>query len=148
MPTTENVEVLLMELHGVGKASKALLGRNPAPGLTTATAAVLSVLVRTGERRCGDLAALVDVDPSVVSRQLGELERHGYAGRRPDPADGRASLSFATDAGRALFQDLRDHHAAAVAESLTDWNDDEITGLTSALRRLTTDLHQMRKASA
>jgi DNA-binding MarR family transcriptional regulator len=148
MPTTETVETLLAELHSLGKASRSLLGRYPGPGLTLATASVLNVLARTGEHRCGDVAALMGVDASVVSRQLAELERHGYAGRRPDPADGRASLSFATDAGRELLVQLRESHARSVAESLSEWSDDEISDLTHRLRRLGSDLHQTRKALA
>src|SRR5688572_27772709 len=49
--------------------------------------AVLGLLARAGERRLGQVAAHLEVDPSVASRQVATLEQLGYVTRRPDPAD-------------------------------------------------------------
>src|SRR3954471_12934064 len=46
------------------------------------------------------LAGLLEVDLSVVSRQVRSLEDAGFVQRETDPQDARAALVSATDAGR------------------------------------------------
>jgi DNA-binding MarR family transcriptional regulator len=142
MPTaaTESVTAILHELSAIARTSRHLLGDAPLPGLTPATAAMLGLLVRRGDRRCGDIADELGVDASSVSRKLAELERLGLVRRRPDPADGRAWLNSPTPAGRTALELLRDRYLAAVASSLETWTDGELAGLAAALRRLHADL--------
>lgn len=143
MPVTpETTEALLTQLHRLGRAGKWVGGRRPLPQITVAGAALLAHLVRDGESRCGDIADFLGVDASVVSRQLADLERRGFAARRPDPHDGRAALAYATEHGRALLADLRDHQIRAVADQLRDWDDDDVARLVRTLHHLENDLQR------
>jgi DNA-binding MarR family transcriptional regulator len=62
------------------------------PELSRGDIIALGVLEVRGAIRCGQMAAALAVDPSVVSRQLASLTQLGLVERHPDPADGRAEL--------------------------------------------------------
>ena len=142
--STDAVEAIFGELYAINRTSRSLLGDTPHPGLTPPTAGLLSLLVKDGERRSGDLADALGIDPSSVSRKLADLERLGLVARRPDPVDGRAWLNSATAAGRAALRDMRDRYVATATAALGAWSDGELTSLASALRRLHTDLTTTR----
>ncbi|MDO8308182.1 MAG: MarR family transcriptional regulator [Actinomycetota bacterium] len=72
-----------------------MLHQQGAPG----TALVMH-LVRRGAMRSCDLASAMNLDQSTVSRHLAHLDSAGLVNRSPDPADGRAQLVAATEAGR------------------------------------------------
>lgn len=67
----------------------------------------LADLLDEGELRLGEIAERRGVDQSVVSRQVGEMQAHALVCRRPDPADGRASLVRLTPAGHELLDQAR-----------------------------------------
>ena len=104
-------------------------------------AGVLNLLTREGEQRLGRVAAHLEVDPSVASRQVATLEQLGLVTRRPDPADGRAQLLAVSEAGRAASAGYRALRARWVAEALRDWDDAEVAHLTARLKQLVADLH-------
>lgn len=54
--------------------------------------------------RMQDLGERVVLSRSRVSRLVDDLERDGLVERRPDPADGRATLAHLTPAGRRMFR--------------------------------------------
>ena len=56
----------------------------------------------TGPQRQADLAIAFDTDSASMTRTVQRLERAGFVRRRPDPADGRATLVESTPAGTAL----------------------------------------------
>src|SRR3954469_9040377 len=107
-------------------------------GLDAAAFPLLHTLVRCGPRRQGELAEQALLDPSTVSRYVGQLARAGYVERRPDPQDGRAGQLAragyvergpapqdgravqlaATEAGTAVAHELGARRQAAVAEAL------------------------------
>jgi DNA-binding MarR family transcriptional regulator len=64
-------------------------------------------LIGPEEHRLSELAELRNVDQSVISRQIGELEAQGLVCRRPDPADRRASLVRLTPDGLVLLEQAR-----------------------------------------
>ncbi|WP_020579150.1 MarR family winged helix-turn-helix transcriptional regulator [Actinopolymorpha alba] len=107
---------------------------------------VLSVLSRSDDMRVGQLAETLQVDMSVASRQLAQLEAQGYVGRRPDPDDGRAHLVFLTEAGRHELDNVRGHVVRHFETALREWTDDDLTVLTKQLDRLRADLDQARRA--
>lgn len=104
-------------------------------------AAVLGLLAREGEQRLGQVAAHLEVDPSVASRQVATLEELGLVTRRPDPADGRAHLLAVSEAGLAALDGYRAVRARWVAEALDGWDDAEVAHLAARLQRLVADLH-------
>jgi DNA-binding MarR family transcriptional regulator len=65
--------------------------------------------------RPSQLADHVGITKQSVNDLLGHLERHGYLGRVPDPADGRARVIRLTSKGRRLEETI---HAEARAAQL------------------------------
>ncbi|AXB42516.1 MarR family winged helix-turn-helix transcriptional regulator [Amycolatopsis albispora] len=107
--------------------------------------ALLSLLHRDGEQRLGRLAARLDVDPSVISRQVAPLERAGLVRRRPDPGDGRAGLLAVTEDGDRYLCAHQRRWAELVATALTDWAEEDAEALIAGLRRLTADIRAVRE---
>lgn len=89
--------IRLIRLIERGKVAKAR-----EDGVERAAYVLLARLVIEGPHRSNALAEAVHSDPSTVSRQIATLVRIGYVERRPDPADGRASLLILTARARAF----------------------------------------------
>lgn len=105
---------------------------------------VLFHLVKSGAMRSSALAEMVCSDPSTISRQTASLVEHGLVERRPDPDDGRAVQLAATDAGRALFDQMRAERDGLIASVLIDWDPADVASLAHLLDRFTTDLEHHR----
>lgn len=110
------------------------------PDHSTSALWTLSLLDRAGSVRLGALAALGQVDSSVISRQVAHLEECGLVERAPDPDDGRASLLSVTDAGHRVLDEGRGQLADVLAARLGEWEAPEIEALASTLQRLLADL--------
>lgn len=93
-------------------------------------------LLADGDRRPGDLAAELQIAPSVVSRALVPLERDGQIERRLDPADARSFRLALTEAGRARLTRRRELIQAKIERLLQDWPEEDITTMTTLMRRL------------
>lgn len=143
MITAATATELLEVLRTVLRAGRVARTLPPDDGdLPGWTVALLGLLERTGEQRLGQLAAHLEVDVSVVSRQVATLVATGLITRRPDPVDGRAQLLAITDAGRAAVDRHRARRARWVAEALAGWEDDEVRRMAEQLRHLVHDLSQ------
>ena len=78
-----------------------------------------------GPVRPTTLAGLLEVDLSVVSRQVRSLEDAGFVQRETDPQDARAALISATDAGRTAFERTKQQRTEVLDEVLAEWPEDE-----------------------
>ena len=65
---------------------------------------VLVQVHRRGTLRMGDLAGRLGVAARTLTDMVDGLERDGLLARRPDPADGRATLLELTPAAQADFE--------------------------------------------
>jgi DNA-binding MarR family transcriptional regulator len=101
-------------------------------------------LVKDGPRRQGELAESVLLEPSTVSRRVGQLVQLGYVERRADPGDGRAVQLVATAAGQAVFDQLRARREEVFRQLLGRWDDDDVEDLAVLLTRLNDDLETYR----
>ena len=113
-------------------------------GIEWAGSMLMFNLCKDGPQRSSALAAAVCVDPSTVSRQIGDLVDLGLVERRADPRDGRATLLAATEAGEAQYQLLHEQRNRAFAFMLADWSDDDVSALVDLLRRLNDTLVDSR----
>ena len=141
MITAATADELLELLRAIVRASRTThlgLESDDMPGWKTA---VLGLLAREGEQRLGQVAAHLEVDPSVASRQVAMLEQRGLVTRRPDPADGRAQLLAVSEAGLAVLDGYRALRARWVVEALDGWDDAEVAHLAARLQELIADLH-------
>ena len=97
----------------------------------------LFLLGQGGPTRPGDLARNLRVSAAAVSKLTDRLVRGGYALRRPDPDDARASLITLTEAGTDAAQALYDEGERMFADLLADWPAAEATKFAVLLIRFT-----------
>ncbi|MCH1867934.1 MarR family winged helix-turn-helix transcriptional regulator [Nocardioides sp. CFH 31398] len=89
--------------------------------------------------RMGELAHLSGGAPSRLSNAAKRFEERGWLTRRPDPADGRATLATLTDAGLDVVRAAAPLHARAVREVVVDrLDDDDLAALVRIAGRLGT----------
>jgi DNA-binding MarR family transcriptional regulator len=87
-----------------------------------------------GPLRITSLAALLEVDLSVASRQVKALEDAGFVRRAPDPADARAALVSATDAGQSALELVRAQRREVLGEVLGEWLEEDQESFVRLLR--------------
>ncbi|WP_026910075.1 MarR family winged helix-turn-helix transcriptional regulator [Patulibacter minatonensis] len=97
---------------------------------------VLSAVERIGPARISDVAADVQVNLSVASRQIQALQDEGFVDRVADPHDGRSSLVAITDDGTAKLAGAHQRLLDALGIAVADWDHDEVTGLADGIVRL------------
>jgi DNA-binding MarR family transcriptional regulator len=78
-----------------------------AAGLTPTKSSILFTVTRRGPIGLSELAAAEAVNPTMLSRVVGNLTDAGLLERTPDPSDRRAALVSATASGRALADRIR-----------------------------------------
>ena len=71
--------------------------------------------------RVSELADLVALDASTLSRLTRNLEQLGYLTRSPDPRDGRAARWHISDRGDAEMRHALHLRAAMIAQVLEGW---------------------------
>jgi DNA-binding MarR family transcriptional regulator len=118
------------------RASSGELARAVHPDLEPAAYGLLVRLEEAGEQRATELAAYFGVGKATMSRQLRALEELGLITRRPDPADGRASLVDLTEEGRTRFSAVRSARREQYVKKLEGWDRAEIAELARLLHRL------------
>ena len=102
-------------------------------------------LVHHGALRMTDLATVLDLDASTVSRHVRTLEDRGLVDRTTDPADGRATRLAVTDEGRERLEAGAARRRALVADMLQDWSPEDRETLRRLLTRLADDVMEHRR---
>ena len=146
-PDADTISQLSAELIRHNRLSQALraLMAAWAPGnLDWGATTLLALMVKGGPQRQGELADCALLDPSTVSRRVGQLVQQGYVERRADPADGRAIQLVATDAGQAVFAGIARRREAVMREMLLRWPQEDVDELVRLLGRLNDDVEQYR----
>jgi DNA-binding MarR family transcriptional regulator len=129
----ESLGVLIQRGSRAGRY--AALVEGVADGLDENSYPVLSGLARTGPRNAADLAAVIGLDRSGVSRHASRLEAAGLIRREPDPADRRSVLLVLTDAGADAVEKTRRRLADRIASALAAWPPGEAEAFARGLRR-------------
>jgi DNA-binding MarR family transcriptional regulator len=93
-----------------------------------------------GPMRTSDLAALLKLDASTVSRQTHKLVDAGLIERRIDPVDGRACQLAVSERGREALEEAVSFRRIQLAELLKEWSARDRGSLTTLLDRLADDL--------
>jgi DNA-binding MarR family transcriptional regulator len=84
------------------------------------------------------------LDPSTVSRHVGQLARAGYVERRPAADDGRAVRLVATNAGEQVAREMARARLKLISAALGGWTADDLSRLVVLMRRLNDDLDAFR----
>ncbi|ROO60732.1 DNA-binding MarR family transcriptional regulator [Micromonospora sp. Llam0] len=135
--------------HGLlGEDLSFLLARANALSLTAANSAlaehglkarsfsVLALAVYDTRPTQRELAEFLRLDPSQVVALIDDLEKRHLVERRTDPADRRANVLVATDAGRVLFARAQESARAAEADLLAGVTPEDRQRLARILRLL------------
>ncbi|MGZ3507447.1 MAG: MarR family winged helix-turn-helix transcriptional regulator [Vulcanimicrobiaceae bacterium] len=86
--------------------------------------------------RPSEIATLLDVNPSSVTRRVQELKDDGLVRVASDPHDGRSLFVEITARGKAEMQRYLAAGVRDLAAVVRDWNASDIRLLTSLLARL------------
>ncbi len=105
-----------------GDLSAALEKDLGAMGLTLGDYQVLVYLSEAddGSMRMCDLADVLQLSPSGLTRRLDGLVKSGHVKRTPSTEDGRVMMGVLTSVGRALLDSAAPHHVASVRRRIFD----------------------------
>jgi DNA-binding MarR family transcriptional regulator len=100
---------------------------------------VLQLAVDHGPLRAGEVAERLGALPSSVTRHIKALAEAELVTTEPDPADRRAVLLAATDAGRAELRQFLAAGEEVFGAVIADWSADDVVALIRLLTRLIQD---------
>jgi len=109
-------------IETAGDLSAALERDLGAHGLTLGDYQVLVYLseAEDSSMRMCDLADVLQLSPSGLTRRLDGLVRSNHVVRRPSTTDGRVMMGELTDAGRQLLTATAPHHVDSVRRHIFD----------------------------
>ena len=101
---------------------------------------VLRCISEHGDLRVSDLAQLLGVDTSTMSRHVKTLERDGLLTREGDPLDRRSARVGLTSSGTEVLELLRVARHEFFAELLGDWAEHDREALAPLLAQFAGDV--------
>jgi DNA-binding MarR family transcriptional regulator len=104
------------------------------------TLSLLQLIADRGATRPSQIADLQGVHPSLVTRQVRDLEDAGHVQVAADPADGRSCLVTLTPAGAGELKRLTQAGLDRFALFVADWQPDDVRMLTALLDKLRTSI--------
>ena len=119
----------------VARLIRRLRHGDPTP-LGPGAISALGTIVTDGPMRLGDLAAVEGVRAPTMTRIVDALVSDGNAERIPDPADGRACLVRATEAGAGVIAGARSARSRTLLERMAQLSPDQLAALYAALPAL------------
>jgi DNA-binding MarR family transcriptional regulator len=132
------VEDLVRALYGLGTVRREI-ARHALAEIGSQGFTALAAVHLHGPIRVSDVAARLNVDRSVASRQLAALGSAGYVVSETDSEDGRALRMTTTDAGRKALEESHRRMVHVFGDTLASWSDEDVTALTVGLTRLNSD---------
>lgn len=126
----------------MGRYNASLREEMASLGLTTPKMRALAVLSVVEGPLIRELAVYTVTDPSTLSRALDQLQAEGMIRRETDPADSRAVRVFISDAGRASFEALWPHMAAAHARMFRGIPEEERRAFVGTLQKMLANIRK------
>lgn len=97
----------------------------------------LVILQELGPQRPSDLANILSLDISTVSRQLKQLEAAGLVKRKVHEHDARAYLMMVTASGANVLDEIVKLRQNAISEVVGKWSKEDVQSLLQLMERLT-----------
>ncbi|GAA4065244.1 MarR family winged helix-turn-helix transcriptional regulator [Agromyces indicus] len=138
----EQLRLLFVRVRAVWKEAAAAVH----PDLQPVGYKILSAVVRRGAMNAGAVAEALEIDKSVVSRQLKQLEALGLATSVPDPKDGRARIIQPTPVAVERVGQRSSRMQQQLYAKLRTWSADDVEQLARLLARLGGDVLGEREA--
>ncbi|WP_022929799.1 MarR family winged helix-turn-helix transcriptional regulator [Patulibacter americanus] len=134
-----DIDQLALALYGLSAIRRDL---QRCAGIDHAVGALMALgsVRRLGPARISDIAADLQVDLSVASRQIQALGADGYVDRVSDPHDGRSSLVALSPAGHAKLARAHERLSEALARAVDAWQPAQVTDLADGIVRLRASL--------
>jgi DNA-binding MarR family transcriptional regulator len=126
----------------MGRYNASLREEMASLGLTTPKMRALAVLSVIEGPLIRELAVYAVTDPSTLSRALDQLQAEGMVRREADAADSRATRVHITEAGRAAFDSLWPHMAAAHARMFRGIADEERRAFVGTLQKMLANIRK------
>jgi DNA-binding MarR family transcriptional regulator len=120
----------------VGRLSRSLRLTHVDGNLSPSQREVLATIVRRGPLRLSEVASDEGLNPTMVSRIVGHLEAAKLVTRRLDDADARVVHLAPTDAGRSLWQEIRNERTDALLNAISQLSKEEQSELSRVLPAL------------
>ena len=131
-PSRQDVQAMVVALFTlIGGVQRATRRSKHASALD-----LLQIVAEHGRVRPSEIAGLQQVHPSLVTRQVQELEALGYVEVSEDPGDRRAWLVTLTPPGAAETRRLQQAGLDRFATFVADWEPREVQTLTALLEKL------------
>ena len=111
-------------------------------GLTTPKMRALAVLSVIEGPLIRELAVYTVTEQSTLSRALDQLTTEALVRRETDPSDSRATRLFITDTGRAAFDRLWPHMAAAQSRMFRAIPEKERRAFVGTLQKMLTNIRK------
>ena len=97
----------------------------------------LAILHEHGALRPSDLANILSLDISTVSRQLKQLESNGLVTRKVHEQDARAYLIIISETGERVLDEIIKLRQQTIAEVVAKWPKSEVRTLMNLVDKLT-----------
>lgn len=105
------------------------------PELRAVGMMILQTIIRRESITATELTQLLDMDKSVISRQVSRLRELGLIEARPDDVDRRVMRLTPSTSAEQTIESLRSKTAHAYHERFTDWNTGDLYTLNTLLHR-------------
>jgi DNA-binding MarR family transcriptional regulator len=132
-PQEDPSEIPARLRRAIGRLNRRLRVTRAGADLTPSKYEVLATVVRQGPLRQSDVATIEGLNPTMLSRIVGNLDDAGLLTRLADSADGRVVHVAATKLGRDLVARIRNERSDALSLALTGLTDTEYQTLLAAL---------------
>ncbi|MGA2829546.1 MAG: MarR family transcriptional regulator [Streptosporangiaceae bacterium] len=131
-PSKRDVEEMVVALFTLAGGLERARRRSPG----AAALSLLQVIAGHGQIRPSEIAEALHVHPSLVTRQVRNLEADGYVEVMADPGDHRSCLIRPTPAGADQMTRLQQAGLERFAKFVAEWDPAEVRTFTSLLRKL------------
>ena len=132
----EQLRLLFGRVRAVWKEAAAAVH----PELQPVGYKILSAIVHRGRMHAGVIADVLEIDKSMVSRQVKHLESLGLAQSVADPNDGRARFIEPTAAAIESVGQKGSRMQQRLHSQLRTWSGEDVDTLATLLGRLTADV--------
>lgn len=136
----DTAQALVDAIFLFGRSLKNAIASAADDPIAPALVAVLVALSTRGPCRQNELAPVLYLSQSALSRQMAELVDAGLVERHPDPDDKRAFRVQVSAKGDEVLQTTKERRSARLRALLGEWSQEEATAALSAIERLTDSL--------
>lgn len=128
-----NIITEFSEVFAFSRTRWARFAEEVHPALSGSSLVVLQVISRKGPMTATGLTQLLDMDKSLVSRQIAKLRDLGFVDTVESPEDRRVQLITVSPTAAKLFEHVRSLWANSYRERFEGWSTSDLQSLLDGL---------------